>query len=143
MRRGPVRCRLDALAVIAAFLLGIGPGAPLQPCPKHQAVHGDESSPHTATLHGTHAETARADSHAGHAHADGAGATTNSHPHSGGPCDCLATCLTCCGPAIAGSALQATHPTFTSQAPRGVRPLVRPAPDPAAYLRPFGQPPPA
>ena len=128
---------------MGAFLVGIGPGAPVQPCPQHQAVHGDESNLRTATLHGTHAETARTDSHAGHAHADGAGATTDSHPHSGGPCDCLGTCLTCCGPVLAGSTLTAAHPTSTSQAPRGTRPLDRPAPDPAAYLRPFGQPPPA
>ena len=143
MRRGPARARLDALAVIGAFLTGIGPGALVQPCPRHHAAHGGEPETGTAALHETHPEAGRADRHAGQSRADGADAGTNPHPHSGGPCDCLGTCLACCGPTLAGSALAVAHPTATSQAPRGTRPLVRPSSDPAAYLRPFGQPPPA
>lgn len=134
---------MDALAVIGAFLVGIGPGAPLQPCPKHWGAHGDEPAPRIATSHETHAETVHADGNTGHSHADGAGARTNSHPHSGGPCDCLGTCLTCCGPALVASAMKAAQPTSESHPPRGKRPHFRPAPDPAAYLKPFGQPPPA
>lgn len=109
MRKGPVRLRLDALAVIGAFLIGIGPGTAVQPCPKHRAAHGDEPEPRTATLHETHAEAAPAHSRAGHAHADGA--SENPHPHSGGPCDCLGTCLTCCGPALVASSPRAAQIT--------------------------------
>ncbi len=143
MRKGPVRLRLDALSVIGAFLIGIGPGTAVQPCPKHRAAHGDELEPRTATLLETHAEAAPAHSRAGHAHADGAGASKNSHPHSGGPCDCLGTCLTCCGPALVASSPRAAQITSADYASRGTRPYLRLAPDPAAYLRPFGQPPPA
>ena len=134
---------MDALAVVGAFLIGIGPGTPVQPCPKHQAAHGDEPESPAATVHETHAESGRAHSHAGHPPADDTGATTPPHPHSGGPCDCLGTCLTCCGPALVDAPQRAAQPTSTSHARRGTRPRLRPAPDPAAYLRPFGQPPPA
>ncbi|MYC87556.1 MAG: hypothetical protein F4X22_04870 [Gemmatimonadales bacterium] len=161
--RGRIRVRVDAYAVIAAFLLGIGPGAVVQPCPKHQAAHGDEQGPPAAALHGTHADHGHADhghadhghadhghadhghadhGQAGSAHAEGSGAGP-AHPHSDGPCDCLGLCLTCTGPAQVASAARATQPTSESRTPHGERLDSRPLPDPTAYLRPFAQPPPA
>ena len=142
---------MDAYAVIAAFLIGIGPGAAVQPCPKHRATHGDEPGTTRAALHGArgtaadhgHADRGDTDRHQGSSHADGAGAATPSHPHSDGPCDCLGICLTCSGPAQVASAAPAAQPTLESQTPQGKRRDSGPAPDPAAYLKPYAQPPPA
>ena len=143
-----MRARMHALAVLGAFLIGIGPGAPVQPCPRHWAAHDDEPAPQTpapqtSAPHDTHAPLEQGEEQGGRTHADGGGETTHSHPHSSGPCDCLGTCLTCCGPALVAAALRADPPASTAHVTLGHRLHAVPAPDPAAYLRPFGQPPPA
>lgn len=134
--------RVDALAVIAAFLIGIGPGSPVQPCPKHWAAHGDEPAPRTAASHEADGAATHPDERPDHAHAESAGATGHPASHSGGPCDCLGTCLTCCGPALVASALRSAAAAAVDHTPPGTPPLPRPMPDVAAYLRPLAQPPP-
>ena len=137
---------MDAYAVIAAFLIGIGPGSAVQPCPRHRVAHGDDPETRVAPIPDAHAEVGHSDhhpdGHPGSAHAEGSGAAP-AHPHSDGPCDCLGICLTCSGPAQVASSMRAAQPASESRAPHAKRPGIRPAPDPAAHLRPFAQPPPA
>ena len=143
---GRTRVRLSSLAVLAAFLLGIGPGAQTQPCPRHSGMHGGHAGalPSLGASHATQAP-AHANRHGDHEQAarpDGP-TRTHSHPDSEGPCDCLGSCLTCCGPAVAGSSPRGIPSTPASAALR-VAPLREiPAIDAAAHLRPPARAPPA
>ena len=74
--------------------LSAAPTAAVRPCPMLGSGHGSEPMSHEAGAPTT----------AGH-HATapvGSEATETDHGGDGhsGPCDCLATCLTCCAPAL-------------------------------------------
>ena len=141
---------MSSLAVLGAFLLGIGPGAPVQPCPKHRGMHGGHAAA-PAALSGSHAEddVGRADGHGDHRGAEHSGSTGQTHSHSDGPshpegpCDCLANCLTCCGPAVVGSSPDGILSTLANGAIRLAPLRSVTVADPAAHLRPLGRSPPA
>lgn len=141
------RVRMPALAVLAAFLLGIGPGAPVQPCLKHRGMHGGQAAAPVASSgshdpHDPH-DLGPANGHGDHGGAERHDPTGPTHSHSDGPCDCLANCLTCCGPAVVGSSLRGVAATPASDAMREMPLRSVTVADPAAHLRPLGRSPPA
>lgn len=149
--------RTTGTLLASVLLAGLGPGAMFRPCPKHapaplgvpdglaasavsqEARAGSgHPAPVAAMDHGAPASSgshASSAAHAGHS-------SDPSDPHSGGPCDCLSHCVTCCAPAPVHVAWRAEAPPTLRHIPP-TPPDLRPAADPAHYLAPEAQPPPA
>ncbi|MDX1393685.1 MAG: hypothetical protein R3195_04820 [Gemmatimonadota bacterium] len=129
--------RATALVALAAFGIGIGPGAPVQPCPKHiDARSADESS---ASTHAP-GEPARDDAtHGSNGHADHDGAANG---HGDAPCDCLAHCVQCCAPGLTAvpTVVHAAARTSIGGSGSPERLIAR---NPAWFLTPIARPPPA
>lgn len=109
-RRSAVRgnLRAPAFVVLAAFGIGIGPGAAVQPCPSHAMGGRDRADP---LVHDRDAANPDGGHDGGHAPGtvpgDGRGngedaGHQGSHRggHDDGPCDCLGKCHGCCAPGV-------------------------------------------
>jgi hypothetical protein len=143
--RGPI----PGILLILAFGLGVSPATLLHSCPLHTYAHRMEARHAAASGHGsptasptTAMHTSAADDAQG-SRTDGSGvAEGGDGSMSSMPCDCLGLCLTCCFQPVRGIDRTPTYPgTVIANALPALRDL--PAADPAAFLIPLAQPPPA